>query len=45
MNSKVILVLKELKDTGSTGDAFTFDDFTPEQLASLKGSTGDTGAT
>ena len=32
-------------DTGNTGDAFTFDDFTPEQLASLKGATGDTGAT
>jgi len=32
-------------DTGNTGDAFTFDDFTPEQLASLKGDTGDTGAT
>ena len=45
MNSKVILDLKELKDTGNTGDAFTFDDFTPEQLASLKGATGDTGAT
>ena len=32
-------------DTGNTGDAFTFDDFTPEQLASLKGVKGDTGAT
>ena len=32
-------------DTGNTGDAFTFDDFTPEQLASLKGAKGDTGAT
>ena len=32
-------------DTGNTGDAFTFDDFTPEQLASLKGEKGDTGAT
>ena len=31
-------------DTGNTGDAFTFDDFTPEQLASLKGATGETGA-
>jgi len=46
MNSKVILDLKVLKEiTGNTGDAFTFDDFTPEQLASLKGTTGDTGAT
>lgn len=32
-------------DTGNTGDAFTFDDFTQEQLASLKGATGDTVAT
>ena len=32
-------------DTGNTGDAFTFDDFTSEQLASLKGEKGDTGAT
>ena len=31
-------------DTGDTGKAFTFDDFTPEQLASLKGEKGDTGA-
>ena len=31
-------------DTGNTGDAFTFVDFTPEQLASLKGATGETGA-
>ena len=33
-------------DTGSQGpkgDAFTFEDFTPEQLASLKGPKGDTG--
>ena len=30
---------------GDTGEAFTFDDFTPEQLASLKGATGDIGAT
>ena len=30
---------------GDTGAAFTFDDFTPEQLASLKGDTGDTGKT
>ena len=28
---------------GDTGDAFTFEDFTPEQLASLKGPKGDTG--
>ena len=28
---------------GDTGDAFTYDDFTPEQLAALKGDTGDTG--
>lgn len=29
---------------GLKGDAFTFEDFTPEQLASLKGPKGDTGA-
>ena len=29
---------------GLKGDAFTYDDFTPEQLASLKGPKGDTGA-
>ena len=29
---------------GDKGDAFTFEDFTPEQLASLKGDKGDTGA-
>ena len=28
---------------GDTGDAFTYDDFTSEQLAGLKGETGDTG--
>ena len=28
---------------GDTGDAFTYEDFTPEQLAALKGETGDTG--
>ena len=28
---------------GPQGDAFTFEDFTPEQLASLKGPKGDTG--
>ena len=32
-------------DTGDTGKAFTYDDFTPEQLAGLKGDTGDTGQT
>ena len=30
---------------GDTGKAFEFSDFTPEQLASLKGEKGDTGAT
>lgn len=29
---------------GDKGDAFTYEDFTPEQLASLKGEKGDTGA-
>ena len=44
------LVKGEKGDTGSQGpqgpkgDAFTFEDFTPEQLASLKGPKGDTGA-
>ena len=28
---------------GDTGDAFTYEDFTPEQLDNLKGETGDTG--
>lgn len=32
-------------DTGATGKAFEFSDFTPEQLASLKGATGDKGDT
>lgn len=30
-------------DKGDKGDAFTFEDFTPEQLASLKGEKGDKG--
>ena len=30
-------------EKGDKGDAFTYDDFTPEQLASLKGDKGDTG--
>ena len=30
-------------EKGDTGKAFTYDDFTPEQLASLKGETGATG--
>ena len=30
---------------GAKGDPFTYDDFTPEQLASLKGPKGDPGAT
>lgn len=32
-------------ETGAKGDTFTFDDFTPEQLESLRGPKGDTGAT
>ena len=32
-------------DTGVKGDAFVYTDFTPEQLALLKGEKGDTGAT
>lgn len=31
--------------TGEKGDAFTYEDFTPEQLAELKGEKGDTGET
>ena len=31
-------------DTGPTGPAFTYNDFTPEQLAALVGPTGPTGA-
>lgn len=30
---------------GAKGDAFTYDDFTPEQLAALKGEKGDKGDT
>ena len=30
---------------GDKGDAFTYNDFTPEQLAALKGEKGDTGDT
>lgn len=33
----------EKGDPGSKGDAFTYDDFTQEQLASLKGPKGDKG--
>ena len=33
----------EQGERGEKGDAFTFDDFTPEQLASLKGEKGDPG--
>lgn len=32
-------------DPGEKGDPFTYDDFTPEQLAALKGDKGDTGDT
>lgn len=33
----------ERGEKGEKGDAFTFDDFTPEQLASLKGDKGERG--
>ena len=36
-------VIGDTGEKGDTGDAFTYDDFTPEQLAGLKGETGDTG--
>lgn len=35
----------EKGETGAKGDAFTFGDFTLEQLESLRGPKGDTGAT
>lgn len=35
----------EKGEQGERGYAFTYDDFTPEQLAALKGEKGDTGAT
>jgi hypothetical protein len=38
-------VLNLVLPKGDTGDAFTYDDFTEEQLADLKGETGDIGAT
>ena len=36
-------VVGDTGEKGDTGDAFTYDDFTPEQLVGLKGETGDTG--
>lgn len=36
-------VVGDTGEKGDTGDAFTYDDFTPEQLVGLKGDTGDTG--
>ena len=36
-------VVGDTGEKGDTGEAFTYDDFTPEQLAGLKGDTGDTG--
>ena len=36
-------VVGDTGEKGDTGDAFTYEDFTPEQLAGLKGDTGDTG--
>ena len=36
-------VVGDTGEKGDTGDAFTYDDFTPEQLSGLKGDTGDTG--
>lgn len=42
LSSKVIPGTKVLKDTGDTGKAFEYSDFTPQQLADLKGATGDT---
>ena len=36
-------VVGDTGEKGDTGDAFTYEDFTPEQLLALKGDTGDTG--
>ena len=36
-------VVGDTGEKGDTGDAFTYEDFTPEQLSGLKGDTGDTG--
>ena len=36
-------VVGDTGEKGDTGDAFTYEDFTPEQLAGLKGDTRDTG--
>ena len=36
-------VVGDTGEKGDTGDAFTYEDFTPEQLAGLKVDTGDTG--
>lgn len=36
-------VVGDTGEKGDTGDAFTYEDFTSEQLAGLKGETGDTG--
>ena len=38
-----IAIGRVVGEKGDTGDAFTYDDFTPEQLAGLKGETGDAG--
>ena len=38
-------VRKDADDGVFDGKPFTYEDFTPEQLAGLKGETGDTGAT
>lgn len=39
---KNLIAVSELK--GAKGDAFTYEDFTPEQLAALKGAPGQDGA-
>ena len=36
-------VVGDTGEKGDTGEAFTYDDFTPEQLAGLKGDTGPAG--
>lgn len=42
-NSDYWILLAAKGDTGEKGDSFVYDDFTPEQLESLKGPQGDKG--
>lgn len=42
-NTEWIEIGRVVGEKGDTGDAFTYEDFTPEQLAGLKGDTGPQG--